>query len=112
MIKRFGFALIALVVAVAAAYPLADLLRETLDDGVRAALLREGKAQRFVKLPMGTVHVRVTGPADTWRIRGRSTPPNSTSFWMHLKSRCRCILSARRWVEHWSPRSRRNRLRA
>src|SRR5262245_11422063 len=64
MLSWLARALIALIVAAAAAYPLADLLREPLDDAARAGLLRDGKAQRFVKLPLGTMHVREFGPAD------------------------------------------------
>jgi pimeloyl-ACP methyl ester carboxylesterase len=64
MITWLGRALLAIVVAVAAAYPLADLMRAPLDDAARAALLRDGKAQQFVRLAIGTIHVRVSGPAD------------------------------------------------
>jgi pimeloyl-ACP methyl ester carboxylesterase len=64
MLRWLAWALIALILALAAAYPAADLLREPLDDAARTALLRDGKAGRFVTLPMGVMHVRVSGPAD------------------------------------------------
>lgn len=64
MLKWVGRALVVLIAGLAAAYPLADMLRAPLDDAARAQLLRGGKAQQFVKLPLGTMHVRVLGPAD------------------------------------------------
>jgi pimeloyl-ACP methyl ester carboxylesterase len=54
--------------ALAVALPLCGLplaqASEKLDDTARAELLRSGQAQRFVGLPLGTMHVRVSGPAD------------------------------------------------
>lgn len=53
-----------LLVAAAVAYPVADLLREPMDDLARAKLTRSGKAGRFVPAGAGVMHVRVEGPED------------------------------------------------
>jgi pimeloyl-ACP methyl ester carboxylesterase len=53
-----------LLVAVALAYPAADLMRVPMDDLARAQLIRSGKAGRFVPLSDGVMHVRVEGPED------------------------------------------------
>lgn len=64
MLKWLGWAVIALIVAAAAAYPVADLRREAIGDTARAELQQSGRAQQFVKLPLGVMHVRVSGPVD------------------------------------------------
>lgn len=64
MLRWLGWAVVALVGAAAAAYPLADMLRAPLDEAARAALQQSGRAQQFVRLPLGVMHVRVSGPAD------------------------------------------------
>lgn len=56
--------LVAILVVAAIAYPAADWMRTPLDDAARAALTQAGKADRFVRLSAGTMHVRVQGPAD------------------------------------------------
>jgi pimeloyl-ACP methyl ester carboxylesterase len=53
-----------LLVAAALAYPVADFLRVPMDDLARAELAKAGKADRFVPLSAGVVHVRVAGPED------------------------------------------------
>jgi pimeloyl-ACP methyl ester carboxylesterase len=53
-----------IVAAVILAYPLANLLRAPLDDAARAELTKDGKADHFVPLSVGTMHVRETGPAN------------------------------------------------
>lgn len=53
-----------LLVLAAVAYPVADLLREPMDDLARAKLTRSGKAGRFVPVGAGVMHVRVEGPED------------------------------------------------
>ncbi len=53
-----------LLVAAAVAYPVADLLRVPMDDAARAELTKAGKADRFVALSAGVMHVRVQGPED------------------------------------------------
>ena len=57
-----GLAIILVVAAIA--YPIADWMRMPMDDAARAALTQAGKADRFVQLSAGTMHVRVQGPAD------------------------------------------------
>lgn len=52
------------VVGAAAAYPVSDLMREPMNDAARAELLRDGRAKQFVQTSLGTMHVRVSGPAD------------------------------------------------
>jgi pimeloyl-ACP methyl ester carboxylesterase len=64
MLKWLGRGLIALIVGVAAAYPVSDLLRAPLDDAARASLLGEGKAHQFVRTSLGAMHVREAGPLD------------------------------------------------
>lgn len=59
-----GRALLMVVALAALAYPLVDWLRAPMDDAARAELTRSGKADRFVKLGDGVMHVRVQGPAD------------------------------------------------
>ncbi|MCR6478194.1 alpha/beta hydrolase [Variovorax sp. ZS18.2.2] len=44
--------------------PFATQAGERLDDAARLSLLQTGEARQFVKLPLGTMHVRVLGPAD------------------------------------------------
>jgi pimeloyl-ACP methyl ester carboxylesterase len=56
--------IVALIVLAVFAYPLADWLRAPLDEAARAELLRSGKADQFVRLSAGVMHVRVRGPAD------------------------------------------------
>jgi pimeloyl-ACP methyl ester carboxylesterase len=57
-----GLATILVVAAVV--YPAADWMRVPMDDAARAALKQAGKADQFVHLSAGTIHVRVQGPAD------------------------------------------------
>jgi pimeloyl-ACP methyl ester carboxylesterase len=57
-----GLAIILVVAAIA--YPAADWMRVPMDDATRAALKQAGKADQFVRLSDGTMHVRVQGPAD------------------------------------------------
>lgn len=59
-----GRALLMVVALAALAYPVVDWLRAPMDDAARAELSRSGKADRFVKLGDGVMHVRVQGPAD------------------------------------------------
>jgi pimeloyl-ACP methyl ester carboxylesterase len=58
------FVLGLLLAGIALAYPLADMLRAPLDDAARAELIRTGKADHFVHLSLGTMHVRETGAAN------------------------------------------------
>lgn len=58
------FVLALLVACISFTYPAANLLRASLDDGARAELTKTGKADRFVHLPLGMMHLRETGPAD------------------------------------------------
>jgi pimeloyl-ACP methyl ester carboxylesterase len=51
-----------LIVVAAIAYPVADLMRVPMDDAARAELAQSGKADRFVPLSAGVMHVRVQGP--------------------------------------------------
>lgn len=55
---------VVLLVLAAVAYPVADLLRVPMDDAARAELTKAGKADRFVPLSAGVMHVRVAGPED------------------------------------------------
>ncbi|WP_315837512.1 alpha/beta hydrolase [Bradyrhizobium prioriisuperbiae] len=64
MIRWIKRALVALVAAVAIGYPLAGWSSEQLDDAARANLLSSGQARQFVTLPMGTMHVRISGPVN------------------------------------------------
>jgi len=64
MLIWFGRALVALVLAIAVAYPASDWLRQPMDDAARASLLSQGKAGRFVRTSLGTMHVREAGPLD------------------------------------------------
>ncbi|MEQ1863081.1 MAG: alpha/beta fold hydrolase [Micropepsaceae bacterium] len=64
ILKWIGRGLVALLALAAIAYPVSDILREPLDDAARGALIKSGKAQRFVKLAAGVTHVRVEGPAN------------------------------------------------
>ncbi len=59
-----GRVLLTVVALAALAYPVVDWLRAPMDDAARAELTRSGKADRFVKLGDGVMHVRVQGPAD------------------------------------------------
>jgi pimeloyl-ACP methyl ester carboxylesterase len=56
--------LISIIAAISATYPLASWASEKLDEAARTQLLRSGEVQQFVKLPMGTMHVRIDGPAE------------------------------------------------
>ncbi len=53
-----------LLAAAAIAYPVADWMRVPMDDAARAELTKSGKADRFVSLSGGVMHVRVRGPED------------------------------------------------
>ena len=85
VLKWIGRALIALIVVAAVAYPVADWIREPLDDAARAELLRTGKARQFVRLSVGIMHVRVHGPADGQAVvlvHGASTGGYTYSKWI------------------------------
>jgi pimeloyl-ACP methyl ester carboxylesterase len=85
ILKWIGRGLLVLVVLAAIAYPVADWLRDPLDEAARAALLREGKAQQFVRLPGGTMHVRVQGPDDgpvVLLVHGASVGGYAYTYWM------------------------------
>lgn len=62
--KRIGIALVIIIAMLAALYPLSDVMRDSIDDSTRAALIKEGKAQQFIKTSLGTMHVRISGPDD------------------------------------------------
>ncbi|MFJ1767454.1 alpha/beta fold hydrolase [Amycolatopsis sp. NPDC088138] len=62
LLKWGGATVVGLVVALVAVYVVAGATRETLGESARAALLRDGKAERFVPTSQGVVHVRVSGP--------------------------------------------------
>jgi pimeloyl-ACP methyl ester carboxylesterase len=64
LVKWLVRALVLAFVIAAIAYPVADMLRVPLDDAARAELLKSGKADRFVTLKAGVMHVRVQGPED------------------------------------------------
>jgi pimeloyl-ACP methyl ester carboxylesterase len=53
-----------LTILAAISYPAADWMRVPMDDAARAALTQAGKADRFVPLTAGVMHVRVQGPED------------------------------------------------
>jgi pimeloyl-ACP methyl ester carboxylesterase len=59
-----GIILVVLIIGMAAAYQIADWARPPMDDAARTELLREGKAQQFVKTSQGTMNVRISGPVD------------------------------------------------
>ena len=62
---RWAVRLIVLLLVLAAvAYPVAELMREPMDDVARAKLTHSGKAARFVRVRDGVMHVRVEGPED------------------------------------------------
>jgi pimeloyl-ACP methyl ester carboxylesterase len=85
ILNWIGRGLLVLVALAAIAYPVADWLRDPLDEAARAALLREGKAQKFVRLPGGIMHVRVQGPDDgpvVLLVHGASTGGYSYTYWM------------------------------
>lgn len=54
--------LVMLLIAAAAAYPVTDLMRLPMDDAARTELTTASKADRFVPLTAGVIHVRVQGP--------------------------------------------------
>ena len=56
--------LAAFAAALSLSLPLTASAGEQLDDAARQSLLQSGEATQFVKLPLGTMHVRVLGPAD------------------------------------------------
>lgn len=60
--KWLGRAMVALVVLAALAYPVVDWIRVPMDDAAQEELTRSGKADRFVRLSAGVMHVRVQGP--------------------------------------------------
>ena len=62
--KVFLRLIVLLIVLAAISYPAADWLRVPMDDTARAALTQAGKADRFVPLTAGVMHVRVQGPED------------------------------------------------
>jgi len=64
ILKWIGRLLVLLIVLAAIAYPVADWLRAPLDQAARDELLRAGKADKFVALSAGVMHVRVKGPED------------------------------------------------
>lgn len=64
IIKWVSRGLATVLVVAAIAYPAADWMRVPMDDAARAALKQAGKADQFVRLSAGTMHVRVQGPAD------------------------------------------------
>jgi pimeloyl-ACP methyl ester carboxylesterase len=64
LLKWIGGLVFAVLLLAALAYPLADLMREPLDDAARAELLRTGKAKRFVSLTDGVMHVRIGGAGE------------------------------------------------
>lgn len=85
LFKWLGRGLVALILVAAIVYPVADLLRDPLDDAARATLQREGKAKQFVRLPMGIMHVRVQGPADgptVLLVHGASVGGYGYTHWM------------------------------
>lgn len=55
---------VVVLVVAAVAYPVADFMRVPMDDVARAELTKSGKADRFVPLTAGVMHVRVQGPVD------------------------------------------------
>lgn len=62
--KFLGLILVVALLGAALAYPIADWMRVPMDERARAELLRDGKAEKFVKTSLGTVHVRDSGPVD------------------------------------------------
>jgi hypothetical protein len=64
LLKWIARGIAALIVLAALAYPAADWLREPLDEAARTELLRSGKADQFVRISAGVMHVRVRGSAD------------------------------------------------
>ena len=62
LVKWIVRVLVLLLVAAAIAYPVADMMRVPMDDAARSELLKAGKADRFVPLSAGVMHVRVQGP--------------------------------------------------
>lgn len=56
--------IVLLLVAAAIAYPAADFMRVPMDDAARADLTKSGRADRFVPLTAGVMHVRIQGPED------------------------------------------------
>jgi pimeloyl-ACP methyl ester carboxylesterase len=61
---KFGIIAGLLILVLAICYPIADWMREPMNDTARKELLQEGKAKEFVKTSLGTMHVRVSGPVD------------------------------------------------
>jgi len=64
MVRWLGWVLLTLMAALGVTYFGMDLFREPLDEAARTRALHEGKGAHFVRLPVGTMHVRVSGPAD------------------------------------------------
>jgi len=65
MLVKWSLRLIVFLTILAAiSYPAADWMRVPMDDAARAALTQAGKADRFVPLTAGVMHVRVQGPED------------------------------------------------
>jgi pimeloyl-ACP methyl ester carboxylesterase len=61
---RWLLAAVAVIIAgLALAYPVSNWMRAPLNDSARADLLRENKAEQFARTSLGTMHVRVSGPA-------------------------------------------------
>ena len=64
ILRWIGYGIVVMLILATIAYPVADMVRVPLNDAARTALIKAGKAQRFVKLAAGVTHVRVEGPAD------------------------------------------------
>jgi len=62
--KWGGIGLGVLVLVLGATYFVADWTRPSLDDEARAELLRDHRAEKFVRTSQGVMHVRLSGPAD------------------------------------------------
>lgn len=81
LVRAFVF----LLVLAAIAYPVADLMREPMDGAARDELTRSGKADRFVPLSAGVMHVRVQGPEDgpvVLMVHGASTGGFAFQRWI------------------------------
>ncbi len=62
--RWIGIALVVALVMAAAAYPIVNWSRQSLNDATRKELLQEGKASAFVATSLGVMHVRDSGPVD------------------------------------------------
>ncbi|MEQ1756521.1 MAG: alpha/beta hydrolase [Micropepsaceae bacterium] len=85
ILRWVGRIIVLLIVLAAIAYPVADLLRAPLDQEARDELLRAGKADKFVTLSSGVMHVRVQGPEDgpvVLMVHGNSTGGFAFQRWM------------------------------